>query len=102
MSLTEEWVLKTYIYKILKLETEQIIINLWLYLESEMSLHSLFHFPVLRMQVHQAVVVQAFISSTREAEAGRSLWVQGLLGLQSEFRVKDRATQKNLFLNNFK
>lgn len=77
MSLTEEWVLKTYIYKILKLDTEQIIINLWLYLESEMSLHSLFHFPVLRMQVHQAVVVQAFISSTREAEAGRSLWVQG-------------------------
>lgn len=86
----------------MKIETEQIIINLWLYLESEMFLNSLLDFAVLRMQACQVVVVQAFIPITGEAEAGRYLWVQGLLGLQSEFQIKDRATQKNLFLKNFK
>ena len=42
----------------------------------------------------QMVVVQAFNLNTQEAEAGRSLWVQGLSGLQSNLQDSQRDTEK--------
>jgi hypothetical protein len=40
--------------------------------------------------IHPGVVLHAFNSSTQEAEAGRSLWVQGLPGTHSETQTNHK------------
>lgn len=66
-----------------------------------MFLNALLHFAI--RNASQAGSGGARLYSQHwEAEAGRSHRVQALLGLQSEFQIKDRAIEKNLFLKSFK
>ena len=52
-------------------------------------------FPEVRKRdTHQAVMEHAFNPSTQEAEAGRSLWVPGQPGLQSELQDSQGYTEK--------
>jgi hypothetical protein len=47
-------------------------------------------------------MVHIFTSSTREAEAGEPLWVQGQPALQSESRTSRAIIQRNPILKNQK
>jgi hypothetical protein len=49
---------------------------------------------IKRHAMCQVVLAHAFNPSTRKTEAGRSLWIWGQHGLQSESRTA-RATQRN-------